>query len=247
MFSTCSLAPPCSGPYRAAAAAAAAEYGSTPGAGHAPHRVGGAVLLVVGVQGEQHVDGVLEDGVRDVLGLGHLPHHVEEVAGVGQLVVRVRVRQAPRVPVDEGRERGHLGDEPDDLLVLVLPVVDRLGLRVEGRQRGQGADQDAHRMGVVVEAVDELLDVLVHVGVLGDLVRPGRRLALVGQLAVQQQPRHVQEGRVLGQLVDGIAAVAQDALVAVDEGDRAANARGVLEGRVVGEQAEVVFGCLDLP
>ena len=30
MFSTCSFAPPCSGPYSAAAAAAAAEYGSTP-------------------------------------------------------------------------------------------------------------------------------------------------------------------------------------------------------------------------
>jgi hypothetical protein len=151
------------------------------------------------------------------------------------------------VPVGEGRKRGHLGDQPHDLLILVRPVVDRLRFGVEGGQRSQGADQDAHRVGVVVEAVDELLDVLVHVGVVGDLVGPGARLFFVRQVAVQQQPGHVEEGRALGQFLDRVAAVAQDALVAVDEGDGAAAARGVLEGRVIGEQSEVVFGHLDLP
>ena len=166
---------------------------------------------------------------------------------VGGFVVRVGVGQAPGVPVGEGRERGHLGDEPHHLLVLVVPVVHRLGLGVEGGQRGQGADQDAHRVSVVVEAVDELLDVLVHVGVVGDLVGPRRRLFLVRQLAAQQQPGHVQEGRAARQFLDRVTAVAQDALVAVDEGDGAAAARGVLEGGVVGKQSEVVIGGLDLP
>ena len=165
------------------------------GAGHAAHRVGRAVLLVVGVQDEQHIQGVLEDRVRAVLGLGHLVHHVEEVARVGQIVVRVGVGQAPRMAVGEGRERGHLGDQAYHLLVLDVLVVNRLRLGVEGGQRGQGADQDAHRVGVVVEAVDELLDVLVHEGVLGDLVTPRAGLILVRQVAVQQEPGHVEEGR----------------------------------------------------
>ena len=218
------------------------------GAGHAPHRVGGAVLLVVGVQDEQHVQGPLEHRVRVVLGLGHLRHHVEEVARVGQVVVGVRVGQAPGVPESEGGERRHLGDEPHDLLLLIGRVVEGVtGLGIEGGQRGQGAYQDAHRVRVVVEAVDELLDVLVHVGVVGDLVGPRHRLFLVRQLAAQQQPGHVQEGRAARELLDRVTPVAQDALVAVDEGDGAATAGGVLEGRVVGEQSEVVIGGLDLP
>ena len=218
-----------------------------PGAGHAPHRARGTVLLMVGVQDEQHVQGVLEHRVRVVLELGHLPHHVEEVARVGQVVVGIVVRKALRVPVREGRERRHLGDEPHDLLVLAGPVVDRLGLGVEGGQRRQGADQDAHRVSVVVEAVDELLDVLVHVGVIGDLAGPRRRLSVVRHFAAQQQEGHVQERGPAGQLLDRVAAVAQDAFLPVDERDGTAAARGVLEGGVVGQQSEVVIGCLDLP
>jgi len=81
------------------------------------------------------------------------------------------------------------------LLVLGGPVSDGTGLGIEGGKGGQGAHQDAHRVSVVVEAVDEFLDVLVHVGVVGDLVGPPRRLFLVRQFAAQQQPGHVQEGR----------------------------------------------------
>jgi hypothetical protein len=102
-------------------------------------------------------------------------------------------------------------------------------------------------VGVVVEAVDELLDVLVHVGVVGDLVGPPRRLVLVRHLAAQQQPGHVQEGCAARQLIDRVAAVPQDALITVDEGDGAATAGGVLERRIVGEQSEIVIGGLDLP
>ena len=56
---------------------------------------------------------------------------------------------------------------------------------------------------------------------------------LVGgrQLAVDEQVAHLEEGRVLGQLVDRVAAVAQDAGVAVDVGDLRRAGRGVGEAR----------------
>jgi hypothetical protein len=57
---------------------------------------------------------------------------------------------------------------------------------------------------------------------------------------------HLQEAALLGQLLDRIAAVAQDAPVSVDVGDRAAAACGVEERRVVRHEAEVVFVHLDL-
>ena len=62
----------------------------------------------------------------------------------------------------------------------------------------------------------------------------------VRQLAVQQEVADLEEARLLGKLVDGIAAVQKHALVAVDEGDLAFAARRRGEARIVGE--DVGFG-----
>ena len=76
---------------------------------------------------------------------------------------------------------------------------------------------------------------------------PRLELGLVRELTLAEQVRHLEERALLGQLLDGVAAVAEDALVAIDEGDGAATARGVHEGGIIGHEAEVVVGDLDLP
>ena len=100
-----------------------------------------------------------------------------------------------------------------------VPDVARLG--VERRQRADRGHQHAHRVRVVAEALHERLDVLVHERVVGDLVHPRVVLVLGGQLAVDEQVGHLEEVRLLRQLLDRVAAVLEDPLVAVDEGDRA--------------------------
>ena len=150
------------------------------GAAHRPHHVGRAVLLVVGVKDQQYIEGVLQERIRFVLELGGLPHHVQEVAGVRQVIVRVGIGHADRMAIGKGRDRRHLRDQPEDLQVAALGVEDVLCVRVEG---GKGADhphQDAHRMRVVVEAVDQLFDVLVQQGVMGDRVHPLAAFGRVG-------------------------------------------------------------------
>ena len=101
-------------------------------------------------------------------------------------------------------------------------------------------------MCVVVEAVDERLHVLVDERVVGDLVHPVLGLLLRRQLAVDQQVRDLEQARVLRQLLDGVAPVAEDPVGTVDVGDVRAAGGGVLVARVVAEQAEVVVGHLDL-
>ena len=99
-------------------------------------------------------------------------------------------------------------------------IVDLLGLRVERAERRQRRDEHAHRVGVVVEPIDEpLAHVLVDERVVGDLVGPRGELLLVGKFAVQQQVGDLEVRRVLGELLDRVAAVAQDAGVAVEIGD----------------------------
>ncbi|GAA3062234.1 hypothetical protein GCM10020000_51890 [Streptomyces olivoverticillatus] len=91
-------------------------------------------------------------------------------------------------------------------------------------------------MGVAREAVEEALDVLVQQGVLGDLTLERRQLVDRRQLAVDQQERGLKEAAALGQLLDRVAAVAQDALLAIEVGDRGFVGSGVAIAGVQGHQ-----------
>ena len=184
--------------------------------------------------------------LRDVLVFGLLEHHREEVLGVVELVVRVDVGEAHVVPVGEGGQGRHLGDQPDRRHVALFGVVDLLRVRVEGRERADAGQQHPHRVGVVAEALEELLQVLVDVGVVGDVEGPAVELGPGRQLAEDQQVGDLEEGRALAELLDRVAAVFEDAGVAVDVGDRGAAGGGVGEGRVVGHQPEFVLVDLDL-
>ena len=101
-------------------------------------------------------------------------------------------------------------------------------------------------MRVVVEPLHELLEVLVDPGVVGDVVDPLVHLGERRQLAVEHQVGDLEVVGAVRQLLDGVAAIAQDAAVAVDLGDAADRRRGVHEGRIVGEEPEVVRSRADL-
>jgi hypothetical protein len=76
-------------------------------------------------------------------------------------------------------------------------------------------------MGIITEALEKLDDVGVDVGVVADVVGPLLELRRGRQFAGDEQVRDLEEARVLGDLLDRVAAVLEDALVAVDEGDGA--------------------------
>ena len=186
-------------------------------------------------------------GMRLVSRLRHLEQHVEEVAGVAQLVVGQHVGASDGVAERIGRDARHLGDQPDRLQPPRVDIEDVLRVRIEGRERPHRAQEHAHRVRVVAEALEELLDVLVEHRVHRDAMRPGLQLAFARQLSEENQKRGLEEIALFGQLLDRIAAIEQDAFVAVDEGDPAAACRRVHERGIVGHHPEIVFGDLDLP
>ena len=201
---------------------------------------------MVGVQDEQHVERLDQPLVGLEVLLAHLEQHREEVGGVAQVVVGVDVGLALRVPERPGAERRHLGDHPDDLHVPVVAVLDVPRLGVERGQRADRGHQHAHRVGVVPEALHEGLHVLVQERVVGDLVHPRVVLVLGRQLAVDEQVGDLEEVRLLRQLLDRVAAVLEDPLLAVDEGHRALARGGVDEPGVVGREARGVLVDPDL-
>ena len=211
-------------------------------AAHRAHGAGAAVLLMVDVQDEEHLERAGQHRVGRILGLDHPPQHVHEVFRVAQVVIRVHVGKTQAMPVGHGGNGGHLGDQPLDLQQPVGGIVHLMGLGIDRRQGRHGADQHRHGVGIVPKALHELLHGLVQHGVVGDLVDPVVELAGRRQFAKQNQVGNFKKRAMLGQLLNGIAAILQNPAVAVDERDVAAAGSRVHEGRIVQHQAEVVIG-----
>ena len=121
-----------------------------------------------------------------------------------------------------------------------MRVRDVGGVVIERRQRADAAGHYRHRMGVAPEALEEPAHLFVHHRVPGDGVVEVGFLRRRRQFAVEQQVAGLQEVAVLGELLDRIAAIEQDALVAVDIGDLGFAARRRREAGVVGEHAALV-------
>ena len=104
---------------------------------------GGAVHLVLGVQGEQNVERAGEAGVRAVRGRGARVQHVQEILRIPQPLVGAGGPAAGRAVVGERRDGRHLGHEARNLLVLHLArlvhALPRQGGVLLGVAGGQGA------------------------------------------------------------------------------------------------------------
>jgi len=72
-------------------------------------------------------------------------------------------------------------------------------------------------MGIVIKALQEILGLFVEHGVKGDLGNPILQLWLGGEFAKQKEIGNLEVSAILRELLDGVAAIAQDALIAVDE------------------------------
>ncbi|MPM66873.1 hypothetical protein SDC9_113785 [bioreactor metagenome] len=95
-------------------------------------------------------------------------------------------------------------------------------------------------MGVVRERVDQLLDVLRDEHVVVDVVLPLVQLGAGREFPVDQEVGDLEVAAPLGELLDRVAAVVEDALVTVDVGDRGMAGGRVEHAGVEGHQAMAV-------
>ena len=190
---------------------------------------GRAVLLMVGVQEEQLVQRLGEHRVYLVRLRGDAEGHAQEVVDEAEGVVGVQERLADRLLVGVGGDGGHLRHEPDGRDLDLLGIEGVQGVLVEGRQRRHRRREHRHRVGIAREAVEELAELLMEHRVPPDLQLEVVELLGGGQGAVDQQIRGLEEGRLLGELLDRVSAVAQDARIAIDVGDRRRACRRVQE------------------
>jgi hypothetical protein len=143
-------------------------------------------------------------------------------------------------------DRRHLGDHAQRGDHALVRIGDVGRVVIEGRERADTAAHDGHRVGVATEAGEESAHLLVHHGVVRDAVIEIVLLGLGRQFAVQQKVADFEEIAVFGQLFDRIAAMQQNAFVAVDIGDLRFAGRGGGEAGIVGEGAGVLVQRADV-
>ena len=151
---------------------------------------------------------------------------------VAEVVARIDERLPDRFLVRERRDRLGLRKQSHD-----VEVAHRSHPLVVRRERRDHRREDRHRMRRRREALEELLHVLVNEGVIREVFLELLQLRDVRQLAVDEQVADLHEARLCRDLLDRIAAVAEDPLLAVDEGDAALARAGVREPAVNRDRA----------
>ena len=155
-------------------------------------------------------------------------HHVQEVAAVAQLRVGILYRVAQRHLVAEGRDGADLAHE--DRRGRQELVFAEFRLQQLGMVAAAGVDHGReHRHGMAVrrETLEVVLHSLVQEFLLGQELPESCKLRRSWQLAEDQQPGRLDEGALLGKLLDGVTPVMEHALLAVDERDLALAGPGV--------------------
>ena len=178
--------------------------------------VGRAVLLVVSMKNKENVEGAFQRWIRPILRLGSAKEHVQEIARIAELVVRIDERHSQSVPIGERGNRRNFSDQTIGLLLARLDAEDVFRVVIKSGKRGDRRNHHAHGMGVVVKAVEEFLDAFVNESVVRDVVGPIIQLRRRRQFAMQEQKRRFQIGAFFRQVFDGIAAITEDAGVAID-------------------------------
>ena len=165
--------------------------------------------------------------MRSEVGVGRQGvHHVQEVLDVAKVLLGWNNGLANPVPVTGGGDGWGASDHAVDVLVTLLPglvdVSSHIGRVGFGIETGHGSHQSAHHghgVGIVAESLDEGLQAVVIGRVLHDLLGEGIELLRGGQLTIDKQECGLQEIAPLSQLLNGVAPVLKDALLAIDERD----------------------------
>src|SRR5688500_10341395 len=110
------------------------------------------------MQYEENLESALKHLVR-LMAPADTEGHVDAVADVAQIVPGKLVGQSAGVAKSERGDGGQLGQQAHPLQITIGRIVDVLGVGVEGGKRAYHAQQHAHGVGVVAEALQELGDV----------------------------------------------------------------------------------------
>ena len=191
---------------------------------------------MVGVEDKKFVERIFYDGIHLVRRSRQPKHHLEEVAAVAQ-VVRGVDRRVPHVVLVRLRSQcRQLGDEAvhgplnvDDGPVGVLRF------RIERAEARDHRTQHPHWVSTLRKRLEEAIHILVHQRVVGNAILERIELLRRGQLSINQEKSDLKKGCVFRELINAVATVMQDAILAVEKCDGALGRSRVFVAQIQGD------------
>src|SRR5439155_1370489 len=155
-------------------------------AADAADSVGRAILFVVGMQNKKNVERPLQRWIRPVLRFRSAKEHIQKVARIAELIVRIHKRHAQSVPVGERRDGRNFSNQTVGLLLARLYAENVLRVVIKSRQRGDRRAHHAKIFGVhfdlaEVGGADGVVRDGNLVGFARAIVRDGERFAGSGR------------------------------------------------------------------
>ena len=146
---------------------------------------------------------------------------MEEIGGVFVVGLGINEGQPAGFAVGKGGDGADLGNEAGGLLGELLGVGQAVPAGIKATGGVDHGRQDGHGMGGGRKAFEMVLHVLVQIFVLREHLGEFAQLLVGGEFSVDDEVGGFDKTGFDGQFLDGDAAVTQDALLAVNEGDGA--------------------------
>ena len=180
-------------------------------------------------------------GVDDEAGVEHFAdrrrrlvpeRHVVEVRGVVEVGPRVEDVVAAAQAGERGHQRRQRGQDSQGRVPVAGQVFDA-ARRVEQPHRRDAGLEGVHRVARGRHRPQQVFEAVVQLAALPQLVVEVGEFALRGQLALEEQPARLLVGTLLGEDLDGDAAVLEAGALAVDEADGGLRGDHVFQARTV--------------
>ena len=164
-------------------------------------------MLVVGVQGKDTVHSTLYRRADFVIFSRHREHHVQEVSRVAQVVTRINKWLTDVVLITHGYQGRHLRNQTVCTTYTHVKIRNVQVAVIEGRHRTNSTIQHGHRVGIVTEAMEEHVNLLMYHGVAFDSVFEFFVFFFIRCITVQQHVANFKIVSVTCQFVDWETAV----------------------------------------
>ena len=133
----------------------------------------------------------------------------DEIGGLAEAVVRLQNLLALAQAMEGGNDHRHLRDDLNGFLPDRLKVVLCLGLGIKATQSTDAGAEGVHRGGVSRQGLEHINHASGQVAAGAEFCLERGKFVGVGQMAAMQQVHHFLEGRLLGEVVDVVAAIDQ--------------------------------------
>ena len=140
---------------------------------------------MVGMQQEDTIHGLGQDGADFTVFTRSIKHHMKEVFGIAQVITRVHKWLANGVFVNHGCQCGHFSDQSMGRNNAVIVVMNIERIVIKSGQGTNNATHNGHRMRVTTETVKKVAQLLMNHGVVLDCADKGFLFCSRWQLAVQ--------------------------------------------------------------